>query len=143
MNPNPADNLTMTDRRMADYLKLLLGAAAAAVVLTAAGWIPTDRLAGGAGITAMLAGIGVSFIASVVGGLPIALMGQKSPVDRQTAMMASMGLRMIITLGAFAALALASPLPRVPLAVWTGVSYLVLLAVETAFAVWLVRKRDG
>lgn len=135
----------MTPARSAasDYLRLSAAALATSLVLVAVGWVPTERLAGDAAIAALLAGVGTSLLASLAGALPIALSRSSTPTARQAAMMGAMALRMAITLAIFAALALTNAVPKAALGLWTGVSYVLLLAVETGVTVLLLRRREG
>lgn len=125
-----------------DYLKLSAAALGVAALLIGVGYVPTLRVAGDAAIASLLAGVGTSLLASLAGALPIALSRATTPAARHTSMMGAMALRMAITLAVFAPLAITQAVPRNPLAIWTGVSYVLLLGVETSVAVWLMKRRE-
>ncbi len=123
-----------------DYARLAGLGILAAGVLAAVGWYATARL--DSSRVAMLAGIGTSLAASLVGALPIAFTRSGGPGARQVAMMGAMGLRFVVTLALFAVLALTDAAPRGALGLWTGISYVCLLAVETWAAVVIARRRE-
>lgn len=79
----------------------------------------------------MVAGIGVSLIASIVGALPLLAVGQKPPAQRHTAILTAMALRVAATLGLLLAVVFGSELARKPLVLWAGISYLGFLFAET------------
>lgn len=118
------------------YWRLAALAIAAAMILAAAGWWPTQRWMPPGGLSAMAVGIGTALLSSLVGAAPIAMSRDPAPSARLVAMMLSMCIRMGLTLAAFAAAVLVAKFePRGALALWTGVGYLVLLAVETTAVV--------
>jgi len=121
---------------------LIGGPIAAATLLAVAGWIPTMRLFPVGGIGAMLTGIGASLVAALAAAAPIALLNDRSPMGRHTAMMTAMAVRMVLTLTFLGGMLAVGWGPRVPLAVWTGVSYMVLLAVETVVFVKISQHRE-
>ena len=90
----------------------------------------------------MLTGIGVSLVAALGAAAPIALLGDRSPTGRHAVMMTAMAVRMLLTLTFLGAMLAMGWEPRVPLAVWTGVSYMVLLAVETVIFVKISQHRE-
>jgi hypothetical protein len=143
VNENAVTTMIPARSPTSDFLRLTAAALVTAAVLIAAGWVPTQRIAGSAALASLLAGVGTSLLASLAGAVPIALSRSRTPAARQTAMMGAMALRMAITLALFAALALTNAVPRAPLGLWTGVSYVCLLAVETGMAVWMVGRREG
>lgn len=123
------------------YLRFLLATAAVSLALAALGWL-VSREAGPGVVAAMLAGIGVAAAASALGALPLLGAGPDHPPERRVSMaLVAIGLRLFLALvlgglawvsGRFA--------PR-PLLVWLAVSYLALLAVDTYFA--LAVLKDG
>lgn len=84
----------------------------------------------------MAVGIGTALLASLLGAVPIAMSRDPAPAGRFVVLMLSMCIRMGLTLAVFAAAVLVAKFePRGALALWTGVGYLVLLAVETTAVV--------
>lgn len=87
-------------------------------------------------------GIGISSLASIAAAIPLAFNRDKSPGSRQIATLGAMAIRMFVTLILFATCALCAWVPNKPLAIWTGMSYLILLAIETTMAVQLLKRRE-
>lgn len=116
------------------YLRFLAWAVAVAAAVALLGWLPTRRLGGDGAVRAMLAGCGVSVVASALGGVPIALARGRAPAARLQALLMAMGLRF----GVVAVLALATVLSglfdRAPLLIWVAVSYAAQLVVDTRYA---------
>jgi len=136
-----------TGHRARAYGSFAAVAAAVSLLLAAAGWFPTRWLAGPAGTPAMLAGCAIVLAASLVGGLPIAFGGGNSggrpgvpPVLRA---LAGIGLRLAVATVLAAAAALSGRFAVAPLVAWTAVGYLVLLAVDTRFALAAARAESG
>jgi hypothetical protein len=123
----------------AEYLRFLAWAAVVAAVAVAVGWWPTRRLAGEGALPAMLVGCAVSLIASAVGAIPVALSRKAAaaptPAARLQAMLASMGLRFGVVLALGVVAALSGGFASGPLLIWIAIGYLVLLAVDTWYAV--------
>jgi len=125
-------------------IRLAAGSTVGAAVLGLAGWVPTQRIAGGAGLTAMAVGIGVSWIASIAAAVLLASGRRQSPAERVTATLGAMAVRMFVTLLLFAAVALGTPVARGPLGLWTGLAYVCLLAIEVGLFIRLAGSRqDG
>jgi hypothetical protein len=122
------------------YLRFLAWVVAVTVGLALVGWIPTRRLGGDGAVSAMLAGCGVSVVASALGGVSIALArgavpaAPALPAARMQALLKAMAVRF----GAVAVLALAATLSglfdRAPLLIWVAVSYAAQLVVDTRYA---------
>lgn len=115
---------------------------AGAFALGIVGVFPTQRLAGREGLLAMGVGIGISCLASIGAAIPLAFNRDMSPASRQIATLGAMAIRMFVTLVLFATCALCAWVPNKPLAIWTGMSYLILLAIETTMAVQLLKRRE-
>ncbi len=122
------------------YLRFLVWAVAAAAVVALLGWLPTRWWGGDEAVAAMLAGCGVSVLASALGGVPIALARRAdqtapaAPAARLQALLMAMAVRF----GAVAVLATAAVLSglflRAPLLIWVAVSYAAELVVDTRYA---------
>lgn len=87
----------------------------------------------GAATRAAMAGCAVSWIASLVGGLLLVA----GPPDPQTAAVRALGatgLRLVAVVVLVMAASLGLGLPVKPLLLWTAISYVALLAVDTQFA---------
>jgi hypothetical protein len=117
------------ERAAAEYLRFLAWTVALAVGLALLGYLPTQRWGGESAVRAMLAGCGVGVVASAVGGVPV-LLG----LPGATGILAAMALRFAVALGLSLAAALSGQFERGPLLVWVAISYMVLLTVDTRFA---------
>jgi hypothetical protein len=126
-----------------EFVRLVAASLVGAAALAAVGAVPTYRIAGQPGLIAMAVGIGVSFLGSIVAAVPIAYSRAPTPAARQTAFMGAIAARMFTTLILFGAIVMSHIVSNKPFALWTGVSYLVLLALETCLAIRLIRQREG
>jgi len=119
----------------AEYLRFLAWAVTATVIAALLGYVPTRRLGGEDALPAMLAGCVVGLLASAAGGVPVALARRAAaPTARLQAMMAAMGLRFAVVLALGVAALLSGAFARTPLLMWVAISYVVLLVVDTWYA---------
>jgi len=109
--------------------------------LAGLGFIPTKRMAGDEGNRAMLAGCGVSLVASALGALPLASMQVSSPAKAMTAVGAAMMVRLLLVVSLGLSAVLSGWFARGPLLIWIGISYLGLLIVDPRYA--LERASSG
>lgn len=118
---------------------LKLGAVSVAVtaVLVLIGYVPTFRLAGPAGFSALLAGCGISLVGSLAGSLPVVLARNNAAPARTLAVLASTTLRFVVVVVLILAAALSGWFATAPLLIWAAISYLSLLVVDTLFALRL------
>lgn len=126
-------------RRFGSFLLLSLGAAS---VLVLVGFLPTRKLAGESGLMAMAAGCGVSLLASWLGALPVVIGSKSDGQAFGSAVVGSMAIRFFVVLLGTLVLALGTELARAPFLVWVGISYVVLLVVDTLFAVRSLKPKD-
>lgn len=120
----------------AEYLRFSGWALAAATGAALLGYLPTLRLGGEGALPAMIAGCAVGFLASLAGGVPVALARRSpQPAGRSQAAMASMAVRFGVVLALGLAATLSGLFERGPLLVWIAVSYMALLVVDTWYAV--------
>ena len=139
----------------ARYLRFLALAALAAGLVGAVGYLPTRNLAGEPGVTAMVLGLTLCWIASALGGIPVllaeaALAAPSAPGRRGepqlpvVVALGSMLMRLIAVLGLALAAVFAGLVPKEPLLVWTAIGYLALLGVDTWYVLATARTRvDG
>jgi hypothetical protein len=120
------------------YLRLVAVGILTAVLVALLGYWPTVRMAGPGAVGAMLVGIAASLLAGLVGAVPVGLAAAAEPGKVPQAVMASTALRFIVVLGAAAAVILSGRFDRVVVAVWIAVSYMIMLVVDTAFAIRVV-----
>lgn len=131
---------TQTPLGKGEFARLALLAGGTAAVLAGLGWLPTLKVGGSGAWVEMLSGIGVSLAASLVAAIPLAGLSNKAPRDRQSVTLLAMAIRMAVTLALLLTLVFGTDLARKPLVLWAGISYLVLLGVETAAVVRLLRS---
>ena len=115
---------------------------AVAVVTAAAGYFPTQTMAGSDAIPAMFAGVGIAFIATLIGILPLVCSLRADPMKRHNAAMGGMLLRMVVAAILAAIVASATDLPYRPLLLWVGIGYITQLAVEMFGLVKLIGQAD-
>jgi hypothetical protein len=116
-------------------MKFLALSFAATLVIAGLGYLPTLRIAGEDAIVAMLAGCGISFIASGVGVIPV-LLALRDPTSNITqAILVSTGLRFIVVLMLTLSIALSGWFETAPLLIWVAISYMALLTIDTLFLV--------
>lgn len=125
------------DRRVAAiYLRFLLSAFGATLLVALAGALPTRRLAGENGILALAVGCAVTLAAAAVGAIPLVRAVRKTePQALVLAVMVAVGLRLGFVLAAALVLLAGDWFPSRPLLIWIAISYLAVLVVETRFAV--------
>lgn len=126
-----------TDRRAAAvYLRFLVGALGATLAVAIAGALPTRRMAGVEGLTALFVGCAVTFIASAIGAVPLSrALLQTDPQARLLGLLVAMGLRFGFVLVALLVLLSGGWFQRNPMLMGIALSYLAVLAIETRFAV--------
>jgi hypothetical protein len=116
-----------------------------ASVVTGIGYLPTIRWAGASGLGAMLLGCGVSFVAGCVGAIPIAraLGGDRSQMA--SAVLVSTGARFLSVLVLVVPVTFSGWVDRTVFVVWVGISYLLMLLVDSWIALRALSKaaRNG
>jgi hypothetical protein len=127
----------MTDpaKPAAGYVRFLAWAAVVAAAVGAIGAVPTRRLAGEDGLSALIAGCVIGLLSSAIGGLPIALVRDRTPAGRVMAMMGSMAARLLAVAILGVAAVLSGWFAPVPLLLWIAISYAALLGVDAWYAV--------
>ena len=117
---------------------IALGIAVTGIVILL-GWIPTTRIGGPEAGPAMLAGCVISMLGSLVGGIPI-IMATRGPARTMPqAILLSTALRFLLVMILALSAALSGWFDRTPLLIWVAISYLLLLAADTLYAVRLTR----
>lgn len=113
---------------------------AAAAGLALLGYVPTVRLAGREAVGEMLSGIGISLLAGIMGAIPVARsISSHDPQQVPIGILASTAVRFIVVLALAAPAALSGWFDRGPMLLWVGISYLVMLAVDSIYAVRLIK----
>ena len=124
------------------YLSFFGLAVGVTVALVLIGALPTKHYAGADALLSMLAGCGISLLASLVGAVPIMRTRGKPTREAAVAVMAAMGLRFVLVLILGLATALSGCFMVAPLLVWLALSYVVLLVVDTCFAASVLKSNE-
>jgi hypothetical protein len=120
-------------RASSGYARFLAVAAVVAIAVGAIGYLPTLYLSGAAAVPALVVGCLVAMAASALGGLPIALAGPQASSRQQAALLA-MAARLVTVLALGFAAAATGRFAVRPLAIWTAISYLAQLVVDSRYA---------
>ncbi len=110
-------------------------------VIAAVGYVPTAVLAGDEAVWSMLAGCGASWIASSLGSVPLVRVALSTPAQQATGALKSMGLRFVAVLVLVVPLILSGRFDRTVLVFWIVLSYLVLLVVDSTWAIRLLSRQ--
>ena len=121
------------------YTKLASVSVACGLVLAAVGYLPTLRLGGAIGVTGMWYGIAVSLVAGLVGALPVSHAMSQTNANVPIAVLLGTALRFLVTLMLVASLVFSGLVDRVAFVTWVGVSYMVLLLVDTLVSLACVK----
>jgi hypothetical protein len=105
------------------------------LVVVAAGFLPTRRLAGETAIPAMAVGCGISLLAAVLTGAFLMAVDAPTPRDRMRRAFFAMTLRLVVVALLGAATVSGGELARRPLLFWLAVSYVALLPLEARLAI--------
>jgi hypothetical protein len=131
----------MTDLRPAagGYLRFLGLMIGVTVLVALVGIFPTRRLAGEAGLPALVAGCVVTVLASALGAIPIAVARRFGAASTAQGIalgpiLSSMVLRLGATVFLTWAVALVGRFLLAPLLLWVAVSYAAQLAIDTRYA---------
>lgn len=117
----------------------LLSVATAAVAL-AVGYFPTHAVAGPEGVPAMVWGVGIALVASLVGLVPPLVVRRRGPQGRALGLLAGTAVRFLVMLVLLLIALLGHGAAKLPLALWAVIAYLLLLAADT-IGVALVNRR--
>ena len=132
--------MIISGRLLRSYAALVGVASASAAGVACLGYWPTVRFAGEDTVGSMLVGCGVSWLASCIGAIPLARALSERSALTVSAILASTAIRFVTVLLLVAPLALSGWVDRVVLVLWVAVSYMVLLMVDTAFAVHGIKR---
>lgn len=115
----------------------------AAAALVALGWIPTQHLGGVAGVRAMLLACGLSTAIALLAGWVSVWRVAAGPAALATGVLAGQAVRLLLTLGAIGVVVFGQLAARRPFLLWTGTSYLSLLAIESVMLLRVARVQAG
>lgn len=108
-------------------------------VLAALGYLPTRRLAGETALVSMYCAVSAATLGSIIGGLPIFLAHLRGVPNPQAGLV-SMLVRLVAVVLLATLLALSLGLPTGPFLIWLALSYLLLLVVDTRYAMVVLRS---
>ena len=116
-----------------EFLRFALLVIGSGALICLLGYLPTRSLIGEEALGAMVGAVVASVLGSIIGGFPIYLARLKGEAKPQVVMI-SMIVRLVavVLLAAFTALALS--LPTGPFLIWLALAYLLLLVVDTRYA---------
>lgn len=122
------------------YLTTVFSLVCAVILAGAIGYGPTQSRWGVEGVRSMTSVGIICSIAAIIGALPIAVVSRRWPMQIGQAALAGTGIRLLMTAGlGLSYQTLAKPHLASFLA-WAVIDYLLLLAIETAFALIAVRR---
>ncbi len=127
---------------MRAYAGLALLTALTVAVVGAVGYFPTINVGGRAAIWAMLVGLLIGAVATLVGLIPVMASLPKPPRVRHNALLFGMTIRMVATILLTAAVALSGQIAVKPLLIWVAISYVMLLGVDTSAVAWLYKRLE-
>ncbi|HEX2644686.1 MAG TPA: hypothetical protein VHU81_16930 [Thermoanaerobaculia bacterium] len=133
--------MTEGSRAAGSYLRFLAWGIGTTVAAALVGWIPTRRLAGEDALPALIAGCVIALLASAIGALPVVLARSRpnAPLQGPVAALAATGVRVGVMVALGLAAALSGSFSIRPLVVWIAIAYVVLLVVDTRYAVTALR----
>lgn len=138
--------ITMTDARPTEikplgaFGRLALLSLGVALATALVGYLPTRALGGPDALSALLIGLGIALFATLAGLVPQVLTLSREPRERQAGVLAGTVVRFLLTLGLLLPALLTGITARVALALWTAIGYIVLLAVDVAGLLWLMKR---
>lgn len=129
--------MTAAGARYGRFLGLI---ALVTIGLVVVGWLPTRRLMGADGLSALVAGCAASLAASAAGAL-VVLRKVVNGTAVVTAAMTAMGLRVLVLVPLAAVLITAGWVEPKPFLLWLAISYMVLLVADTRLMQGLTEQR--
>lgn len=121
------------------YVRFLFLAIGISLVLVVVGYWPTRRLAGLEAVYAQLAGCGISLVSSLIGVVPLAMVGEAKPQMALNAVLMAMALRLAVVVLLSLVVALSDWFAIEPLLIWVAISYSGLLVIDTRYALHAMR----
>ena len=113
------------------------------VILAGLGYVSAARFLDAIGIRSMWAGCAVAWFAGCIGAWPLATAAAGRSMNAANAILGSTALRFMVVLVLVVPLTLSGWFDRVTLVFSVAISYLVLLLVDTLWAVRLLKRISG
>jgi len=117
------------------YARFLGFASADVLGVGVIGWLPTQRLAGPAATSAMVAGCAISLLSAAIAGWLLIAVSVETPQARMQRAFLAMMVRLVVVLAAGVAAALSGVFARSPLLFWLAASYMALLPLEVRLSI--------
>ena len=133
----------MGSSRTTRVVQMAAAGLAAVAAVAGIGAYPTWRLAGSDGLVAAAVGCGIAWAAGVVGFIPGCVLLDRSPAAAAKGFLAGSAIRFGAAALFPAPVVAFAPLSRTPLLLWTGIAYMVVLAVETIIVARLLKQPSG
>lgn len=111
-----------------------------AVVIAALGYVPTIRVSGEQAVFSMVVGCCVSWITSSIGAIPLAVALPRDPSKAPVVILGSTAIRFLVVLALVVPLTFSGWVDRKVFVFWVGISYVLMLLVDTAYALLLVKR---
>ncbi|MEE8368873.1 MAG: hypothetical protein V3S30_11225 [Thermoanaerobaculia bacterium] len=125
------------------YLRFVLLLCVIGLAMFAIGYLPTRKMIGPKAVSAILTGGGLSFFASMIGSVPVALMSAQGAQAGSTGALTSMLLRLFLVLGGSLGIAIVAPAHLNAILIWVGLSYLGFLFADVFFALSGIDQHQG
>lgn len=119
----------------AGYLRFLAWAVAVGAAAALLGYAPTRRIAGEAGIPAMLAGCAIGVVASAIGALPVLFSRWREAQPSPLQGLVAMGVRLAALLVLGISVGLSGWFEIRPLLMWIALGYVAQLALDVWYTV--------
>ncbi len=110
------------------------------VMASAIGYVPMERRWGAEGVSSMMTVSAICLGSAVLAVLPLALVVQRWPDQIGQAVLAGTVIRRLVTMGASVGYQMSASPHLTSFLAWATIMYLLLLAVETGFGVYAIRR---
>lgn len=139
---NEADEQRIDALSAVFYRRFAVHSAATLLVLWGLGFWPTMRWAPSGGITGMLVGTAIAWVASWVGTLPLYMTRYRPPLDSVSAAMGAIAVRLAVALVLSLVVALSGFFSLPPLLIWVAIAHAAFLVADTTFARALMQAKN-
>ena len=128
--------MTTTRTAASRYARFLGLSVAIVLVMCAAGFLPTRRFAGTAGVPAMFAGCAIGLMSAALAGLFLVTVSAETPDAQMKRSFLAMVVRLAVVVVFGAAATLSGLLATQPLLLWVAIAYMALLPLEVRLAIY-------
>ena len=133
--------MTQTSERFfRSYFGFVGLALLSATVIAALGYVPTIRVSGQQAVLSMVVGCCVSWLTSSIGAIPLAIVLPRDPSNAPAVILGSTALRFLVVMALVVPLTFSGWVDRKVFVFWVGVSYVLMLLVDTAYALLIVKR---